>query len=293
MTVQDVAAAPPKTASLVWRGLTRSPSGFIGACIALAIMAFAFIGPLVVDSDNPSNGDKIWTPPSAEHWLGTNHQGKDTFVKLVMGGAEPLLVGFMAAFIAVAVAAIIGSLAGYLRGPVDTVALQITDIALTIPGIVLMLVITAMYRQISAVTVGVIIGLTTWPVLMRSIRAQVMSLREREFVEAAKLQNLGTLRIVFTEILPNMAGYIFINFILAINNAIYALVGMYLLGLLPSTADNWGLMIQESWATSAYRDPDAFMYIFAPLAMIILFQIGLVTMTRSLEQALNPRLREN
>ena len=167
MSSVDVASRPQRTASLVWRGLTRSPSGFIGACIALAVMAFAFIGPLVIDSTNPSNGDKIWTGPSAEHWLGTNQQGKDTLIKLIMGGAEPLLVGFMAAFIAVGVAAVVGSLAGYLRGPVDTVALQITDIALTVPGIVLMLVITAMYRQISATTVGIIIGLTTWPVLMR------------------------------------------------------------------------------------------------------------------------------
>src|SRR5699024_12407803 len=94
----------------------------------------------------------------------------------------------------------------------------------------------------------------TWPFLMRSIRAQVLSLKEREFVEAARLQDLGTARILFIEVLPNMAGYIFINFIIAVTNAIYAVVGMYLLGLLPSTADNWGLMIQQEIGRASCRD---------------------------------------
>ncbi len=276
----------------IWQGVTRSTSGFIGMCLVLGVLLFSFIGPHLVDTHNPTDVTAIWGPISSEHWLGTNHEGKDTFTQLVLGGREPILVGFTAALITVAIAVVLGGIAGYVRGRVDHLLLQLTDITMTIPFIVLMLVVASFYRTSSPLVVSLIIGVVTWPFLMRSIRAQVLSLKEREFVEAARLQDLGTARILFVEVLPNMAGYIFINFIIAVTNAIYAVVGMYLLGLLPSTADNWGLMIQQAWDNNAFLLPSAAPFLIAPMVMIMLFQIGLVTMTRSLEQALDPRLRD-
>ena len=276
----------------IWQGITRSTSGFIGLCLVLGVLLFSFVGPLLIDTHNPTDVTEIWGAPSAEHWLGTNHQGKDTFTQLVLGGREPIWVGFVAALITVAIALVLGAVAGYVRGRIDHFLLQLTDITMTIPFIVLMLVIASFYRTSSPLVVSFIIGLVTWPFLMRSIRAQVLSLKEREFIEAARLQDLGTARILFVEVLPNMAGYVFINFIIAITNAIYAVVGMYLLGLLPSTADNWGLMIQQAWDNNAFLLPRAAPFLIAPMVMIMLFQIGLVTMTRSLEQALDPRLRD-
>ncbi|WP_017609646.1 ABC transporter permease [Nocardiopsis xinjiangensis] len=276
----------------IWQGVTRSTSGLIGLCLVLSVLAFAFAGPYFIDPHNPTDTTAIWGPISSEHWLGTNHEGKDTFVQLVLGGREPIWVGVAAALITVAIAVVLGGIAGYVRGRVDHVLLQLTDITMTVPFIVLMLVVASFYRTSSPLMVSFIIGLVTWPFLMRSIRAQVLTLKEREFVEAARLQDLGTARILFVEVLPNMAGYIFINFIIAITNAIYAVVGMYLLGLLPSTADNWGLMIQQAWDNNAFLLPSAAPFLVAPMVMIMLFQIGLVTMTRSLEQALDPRLRD-
>lgn len=284
--------AAPGVWGTIWQGLTRSTSGFVGLCLVLSVLLFSFVGSLLIDHHNPTDVTAIWGPITAEHWLGTNHQGKDTFTQLVLGGREPIWVGFVAAVITVAIAVVLGGVAGYVRGRIDHFLLQLTDITMTIPFIVLMLVIASFYRTASPLVVSFIIGLVTWPYLMRSIRAQVLTLREREFVEAARLQDLGTARILFVEVLPNMAGYIFINFIIAVTNAIYAVVGMYLLGLLPSTADNWGLMIQQAWNNNAFLLPQAAPFLIAPMVMIMLFQIGLVTMTRSLEQALNPRLRD-
>jgi peptide/nickel transport system permease protein len=284
--------AAPGVWGTIWQGLTRSTSGFVGLCLVLSVLLFSFVGPLLIDHHNPTDVTAIWGPVTAEHWLGTNHQGKDTFTQLVLGGREPIWVGFVAAVITVAIAVVLGGVAGYVRGRIDHFLLQLTDITMTIPFVVLMLVIASFFRTSSPLVVSLIIGLVTWPYLMRSIRAQVLTLREREFVEAARLQDLGTARILFVEVLPNMAGYIFINFIIAITNAIYAVVGMYLLGLLPSTADNWGLMIQQAWNNNAFLLPQAAPFLIAPMVMIMLFQIGLVTMTRSLEQALNPRLRD-
>ncbi|WP_017570029.1 ABC transporter permease [Nocardiopsis halotolerans] len=290
MAVNTTAA--PGVWGAIWQGITRSTSGFVGLCLVIGVLLFSFVGPLIIDHHNPTDVTAIWGPITSEHWLGTNHQGKDTFTQLVLGGREPILVGFAAALITVAIAVVLGGVAGYVRGRVDHFLLQLTDVTMTIPFIVLMLVIASFYSTSSPLVVSFIIGLVTWPYLMRSIRAQVLTLREREFVEAARLQDLGTARILFVEVLPNMAGYIFINFIIAVTNAIYAVVGMYLLGLLPSTSDNWGLMIQQAWNNNAFLLPQAAPFLIAPMVMIMLFQIGLVTMTRSLEQALNPRLRD-
>jgi peptide/nickel transport system permease protein len=276
----------------VWTGLTRSPAGFAGSLLVLAIVLFSFVGPLVMDRHNPTDITKIWLSPSAEHWLGTQYEGKDTFKILVESGAEPIWVGALAATMAVVVAVALGSAAGYFRGRVDAILLQLTDVTVTIPQFLLMLAVVAFFEDIPPWGIAMVVGSTMWAFLFRSIRAQVLSLKEREFVEAARLQDLGAARIVFREILPNMAGFIFVNFVIAVNQAIYAIVGLYVLGLMPSDTPNWGLMIHISWRDNFYLNPTALPYVIAPLVMIVLFTIGLVTMGRGLDQALNPRLRE-
>lgn len=276
----------------LWTGLTRSPAGFAGTVLVLSIVAFSFIGPLVIDQHNPTDTSKIWTSPSSEHWLGTEYQGKDTFTILVNSGAEPIWVGTLAALMAVFVAVTFGSIAGYFRGRIDAILLQLTDVTVTIPQFLLMLAVVAFFENIPPWGIAMVVGSTMWAFLFRSIRAQVMSLKEREFVEAARLQNLGTVQIVFREILPNMAGFIFVNFVIAVNQAIYAIVGLFVLGLMPSGTPNWGLMIHNSWSQNFYLNPITMPYVLAPLIMIVLFTVGLVTMGRGLDQALNPRLRE-
>ncbi|THV28023.1 ABC transporter permease [Glycomyces paridis] len=276
----------------LWTGLTRSPAGFAGTLLVLLIVGFSFIGPLVVSKDNPVDATNIWAEPSAEHWLGTEYQGKDTFITLVNSGAEPIWVGTLAALMAVFVAVALGSIAGYYRGRIDAVLLQLTDVTVTIPQFLLMLAVVAFFENIPPWGIAIVVGSTMWAFLFRSIRAQVMSLKEREFVEAARLQNLGGARIVFREILPNMAGFIFVNFVISVNQAIYAIVGLFVLGLMPSGTPNWGLMIHNSWSQNFYLNPVTLPYVIAPLVMIVLFTVGLVTMGRGLDQALNPRLRE-
>lgn len=272
--------------------LTRSISGFVGLLLVLAILAMSLIGPLIMGTDVPGDASRAWEGPSAEHWLGLEGSGKDTFHLVVIGGREVLLVGFLAATITTFIAVAIGSLAGYFGGWFDAAMLQLTDIVMTIPQIVLLAVIGAFYDLNSTTLLAVIIGCLTWPVLMRSIRAQVLSLKEREFVEAAQLLDVGWVRIVFGEIVPNMASYILINFIIAVTNAIYAMVGLYLLGLAPQSGVNWGIMINNAWIQNAIANPDAAPYILAPVAMIILLQLGLILLTRTLEEILNPRLRD-
>lgn len=272
--------------------LTRSTSGFVGLCLVLAIVLLSVVGPVLIGTSVPGDPARAWEAPSARHWLGLEGAGKDTLHLLVIGGRTVLMVGFLAATITTVIAVAIGSLAGYFGGRFDALMLQLTDIVMTVPQIVLLAVVGAFYKLDSPTLLAIIVGVLSWPVLMRSIRAQVLSLKEREFVEAAQLLDVGWVRIVFGEIVPNMASYILINFIIAVTNAIYAMVGLYLLGLAPQRGVNWGIMINDAWTKGAMFNPDAMPYIIAPVTMIVLLQLGLILLTRTLEEILNPRLRD-
>jgi len=294
MSAATTTVALPKGRAVqgFFRELTRSKAGFAGFVLLALIVGMAIIAPLVVDPANPTQVDKIWGGPSLEHPLGNDGSGKDILKQILLGGQTVIFVGFGAALLTTVIAVVIGSLAAYFRGRFDAVMLQLTDIVMTIPQIVLLAVMGAFFRLDSPVALAVLIGVLSWPVLMRSIRAQVLTLKEREFVEAARLLDLGTLRVVFVEIVPNMASYILINFIIAVTNAIYALVGLYLLGLAPLAGANWGLMINDALIRGAATNRDAMIYILAPVTMIVLLQLGLIMLTRSLEEILNPRLRD-
>ncbi|MBA8795365.1 peptide/nickel transport system permease protein [Friedmanniella endophytica] len=276
----------------VFAQLTRSPSGFAGLILVVLIVGMSVLGPLVV-SPPVSDVNLAWNGPSGAHWLGTNGSGQDVLKLIVRGGQVVIFVGFGAAALTTVIAVAIGALAAYFRGRFDAIMLQITDIVMTVPQIVLLAVMGAFFQLDSPVALAALLGFLTWPVLMRSIRAQVLSLKEREFVEAARLLNLGTWRIVFVEIVPNMASYILINFIIAVTNAIYALAGLYLLGLAPMSGSNWGIMINDAWTSGAMFNPLAVLYILAPVAMIVLLNLGLIMLSRSLEEIINPRLRDS
>lgn len=286
----SVTAPALRGSGLLYR-LTRSKSGVAGFVLVMAIVVVTIVAPWFIDAPR-ADITQIWQAPSGEHLLGTDNAGRDIVDQVLRGGGTVIFVGFFAAALTTVIAVGLGALAAYLRGTVDSLLLQLTDVVMTIPQIVLLAVLGFFFQLSSPVYLAILIGSLSWPILMRSIRAQVLSLKEREFVEAARLLDLGTARVVFVEIVPNMAGYIFINFIIAVTNAMYALVGLYVLGLAPMEGNNWGIMIHTAWHQGAMSLPQAATYMLAPVAMIALFQLGLIMLTRSLEEVLNPRLSD-
>ena len=140
-------------------------------------------------------------------------------------------------------------------------------------------------------SLGLLLGLLSWPALLRAVRSQALSLKEREFVEAARSLDLGTPHIVFREIVPNMMTYIIISFALAMTGAIYAQVALVLFGLVPFSGSNWGVMLSLAWVRGAIFFKDSIWYIMMPILAIVLLQLSVVTTTRSLELVFNPRLR--
>jgi peptide/nickel transport system permease protein len=138
---------------------------------------------------------------------------------------------------------------------------------------------------------AVLLAALSWPALMRAVRAQMLSLRERDYVEAALTLDLGLYHIIVREVFPNMVSYIAINFIFAIRGAMYALVGLVILGMVPLAEPDWGIMIYNAQTFGAFYSQQGYMMALAPILAIALFQLSLILFTRSLEEIFNPRLR--
>jgi peptide/nickel transport system permease protein len=272
--------------------LRRSPSGFIGFIIVALLVAITAIGPFFTPSLSPDVKSILLPLGSPGHLLGTDNEGKDVLIQMIDGGRAVIFIGFFAAAISTVIAIIFGSLAAYLGGAVDSAVVTLADVVLTIPQIVLLAVLGSFVKLDSPVVLALLVGGLSWPVLTRAVRSQVLSLKEREFVEAARLLDLGTARVVFVEILPNMASFILMNFMIGVTNAIYQLVGLYLLGLAPLTGSNWGIMLNRAWIAGAIFNDASLGFILSPVVAIVLLLLGLVMMTRSLEEILNPRLRD-
>jgi peptide/nickel transport system permease protein len=272
--------------------LRRSPSGFIGFIIVALLVAITAIGPFFTPSLSPDVKSILLPFGSPGHLLGTDNEGKDVLIQMIDGGRAVIFIGFFAAAISTVIAIILGSLAAYLGGAFDSAVVTLADVVLTIPQIVLLAVLGSFVKLDSPVVLALLVGSLSWPVLTRAVRSQVLSLKEREFVEAARLLDLGTARVVFVEILPNMASFILMNFMIGVTNAIYQLVGLYLLGLAPLTGSNWGIMLNRAWIAGAIFNDASLGFILSPVVAIVLLLLGLVMMTRSLEEILNPRLRD-
>jgi peptide/nickel transport system permease protein len=275
------------------RLMARNKAGFMGFLVVLVIVVGSFITPLVIPF-NPSSGstNMIYVAPSWAHPLGTDYEGRDVFVQVLRGGIDVVTVGFLAAFITTAIAVTFGALSAFVGGRVDWAITGIADIVLTIPVLPLFIVIAGLFTLSSTWQLSFILGAVSWPLLLRAVRAQALSLKERDYVEAARALDLGTRHIIFHELLPNMMSYIVINFVLAATSAIYLAVSLVFLGLVPLSESNWGVMLNLAYVRGAIYLPNALPYILGPAAAIVLLQFSLVLTLRSLDEVFNPRLRE-
>lgn len=292
----DVPTASPTRAVMtsatgVLSALARNKAGLVGFVVFMVFVIGAFIGPLFVPQTLPTDVRAIYQGPSAQHPLGTDSEGRDIFIQMINGGQSIILVGITAALFSTAIAITFGAIAAYVGGYIDTIIMLAADVVLTLPQIVLLVVLSTFIHLNSPWLLAFIIALLSWPTLLRAVRAQVLSLKEREYVEAARVLDLGTPRILFLEILPNMANFILMNFTIGMTSAIYAEVFLYLFGVVPLAGNNWGIMLNLAWVRGAIFFKQSLLYILAPVLAISLLQLSIVTMTRSLEDIFNPRLR--
>lgn len=273
-----------------FKQLWRNKAGFVGFLIILTLTLMSFVGPLIVEPETKSHVDQINKPPSAEHPLGTDFMGRENWRMLVHGGREVLMVAFLAGMMTTLIAVTIGAVSAFLGGQVDNLLMTITDIWLTLPRFLLLVVIATQISLKNFWTLAMFLAIIGWPGLARQVRSQFLSLRKREYVEAARLLNLGTPHIIFREMLPTMMSFVMIALISAMAAAIYSQTGLVFLGLVPF-GNNWGVMFSLAYAKNAIYSPNARASLLTPMGAIILFQLGLVLFSRSLEEIFNPRLR--
>ena len=275
------------------RLLAGRPSGLIGFFGIVFFLLLAYVVPIFVPAQEQSSVNEIYQTPSLQHLLGTDNSGRDVLNLIVQGGKEILSVAILTAGITTLIAMTLGSLAATLGGKVDATLVGIADIVLTVPGLIVLIVISALARPTNFVALALVLSVLGWAGLMRQVRAQVLTLKERDYVEAARSLDLGLFHIIFREILPNMRSYIVIHFVQGMTGAIYAQVALIVLGLVPFTGNNWAKTIYFANTQGAFYFRDAFWFVFSPILAIVLLQLSLVLFVNALEDIFNPRLRSS
>ena len=266
------------------------PIGAIGFFLLLAIILMSVFGPIWFPLDTISDPSQLLKAPSAEHFLGTDHLGRDIWAQIVSGGRELLVMAFLTASIAVVLGIFLGSFSALVGGKLDEILLFLADVWLTIPRFPLLVVLSGFFT-LDALALALVLAILSWAGIYRTVRAQVLSLRNRDFIEVAFMLDMPKLYIIFKEVLPNMMGLIVANFTLLMRAAIYSQVGLVFLGLLPLD-QNWGVMINVAWNQGVIYNPDAIWFLLAPTIVICLLILSLVWISRSMEEFFNPGLRK-
>jgi peptide/nickel transport system permease protein len=201
-----------------------------------------------------------------------------------------LELAFVAGLLMSAIAVAVGLLGAFSGGLVDRIVVGLTDLWLTVPRFVLLLVVASLYPIGSTVALAALIAVFGWPYLARQVRAQALSLRRREYVEAARLLQLRTSHILLRYLAPAIAPFVVISTIMGMTAAIYQQVALAFFGLVP-LEDNWGVLFSVAYGQNAIYLPAAAWSLFAPIAAICLLQFCLVLTSRTLEGLFDPRLR--
>jgi peptide/nickel transport system permease protein len=273
-----------------WALYKKSRIGMFGLILVLSFVAVALAAPWIAPYDPRALVGRPFERPSEDHILGTDQVGRDIYSQLIWGSRVSLMVGLFASTFSVMIGTAIGLLSGYLRGPIDTVMMRITDLFITLPDLPLMLILAAIIGR-SVWNIILVIAVTGWTGTARMVRAQTLSIKERPYVEAARSVGARDSQIMFRHILPNIIPLIFANAIVGIVNAILSESGLSFLGLGDPTKPSWGLILRHANEVGAMATGRLW-FIIPPGICIMLIAIGFAFSSYSLDQILNPRLRE-
>jgi peptide/nickel transport system permease protein len=263
-----------------------------GSIIMLAIVLFGLLGPFFYDMNRAKVG--AVTPsqsPSSEYPLGTDVQGSDILALLILGTPQTLKIGLIAGFVGLSIGVVLGLVSGYFGGIQDTVVRTVTDIFLTIPALAILIVVASSIRVLSIEAMALIVASLAWMGPTRTIRAQVLTLRERRYIQMARISGLSNIEIIFTEIMPNLIPYIAATLVLSISSGILAAIGLEVLGLGPSHLPSLGMLI--FWAQfydAIFRG--MWWWFVPPIVILILIFVGLFLLATGLDNISNPRLQK-
>src|SRR5215213_10235893 len=292
----SLAAAPRRISSRVrvpgWLVLLlRNPKSRLGLIMLAFVVIIALIAPLISVAD-PNGFDLLAArqAPSWSHLFGTTDQGSDIFSQVVLGARRSLLLGFIAALLATGIAATLGVTAAYVGGIVDDVINFLINVFLVIPAIPLLVVASGFLKSKGLATMAVVLAVVLWAFEARILRGQALSLKNRDFVYAAKTAGESTRRIVFAELMPNMISRIAAAFVLVFYIALLTDAGLEFLGLGDMTKTSWGVTLYWAQVNSTVLQGEWWPFFF-PGAALAFTVLGLVLLLAGIDEVSNPRLR--
>jgi peptide/nickel transport system permease protein len=284
----------PSRLTLTLRYLRRNKSLVIGLAIAIGLTLFSIIGSLTIDTEKLAYplAVKPKQPPSAEYPLGTDFFGRDLLAVMVRGVWQTAVIGLIAGAIGTGVGVVLGFLSAYYGGAVDTLIRAITEVLLPIPAFLILVIIAGSIdrRSVTIYTMALIVSLLAWMGPTRIMRAQVLSLKERLFVNVARLSGMGNLEIVFKEILPNMLPFILASFVSGVFAGIFASFGLSVLGRGPLREPLIGNTIWFAQQQAAFFNGWWWWPLWPTLALILIF-VSLTLINIGLDELANPRVR--
>jgi peptide/nickel transport system permease protein len=274
---------------LVW----SSTKARIGIILLLGFVAVAVFAPVIAPYEGNRTDFAPLLPPSGEHLLGTTTAGGDIFSQLVHGTRVSLLVGLFGGLAATVIALVVGMVSGYKEGTLtDDVLSFVTNVALVVPVLPLMIVLIA-YSEVRGIPLIVfVIGITSWAGHARAKRAQIITLRNRDFVTAAKFAGEGSGRIIFREIMPSMTSLVAAGFVGAATGAIGAEAGLSFLGLGDPNTVSWGTMLYQADAQGAVAQ-GLWLWVLVPGLTLALLITSLTFINFGIDLLSNPHLRED
>jgi peptide/nickel transport system permease protein len=264
------------------------------AAVGLAVVAFfvllAIIGPWIAPYDPDKRGNELVAAPSGAHWFGTDHLGRDIFSQVLVGARSVVFVGFLAGLVATVLAVLIGVTAGYLGGTADDGLSVLSNVFLVIPALPLIIIITSTLPNAGDTLVAMVIGFTSWAWGARVLRAQTLSLRRRDYVEAARATGEPTWRIVGFEVLPNLTAVIASNFVGTVVFAVLSEITLSFIGVSGASTWNWGTIL--FWAQSQQALAQGAWWWFVPAGLAIaVLGTALSLLNFGIDEFVNPRLR--
>ncbi len=228
-----------------WRRLRKNRLAVAGAIILLVLGILCAFGPLFAQSYQEQNLDLGATPPSADHWLGTDTLGRDLFARILYGGRISILVGLVATFVALAIGVVYGAVAGFFGGKIDSVMMRLVDIMYALPFTIFVILLMVFFGR-NIVLLFVAIGAVEWLTMARIVRGQILTIKKMEFIEAARSLGFGKRRIIFRHMIPNVLGPIIVYTTLTIPAVMLLEAFLSFLGLgVQPPMSSWGVLIKD------------------------------------------------
>ena len=275
----------------VWRRLKRNKMAVLGLIILIILVLLAVFADVIANYDNvviKQNLAHRLQGPSAAHWLGTDEFGRDIFARLVHGTRVSLQVGIVAVGISIVIGGILGAVAGYYGGKLDNTIMRIMDIFLAVPSILLAIAIVSALGP-SIINLMLAISISSVPSYARIVRASVLSIRDQEFIEAAKAIGASNTRIIFRHIIPNSLAPVIVQATLGVASAILSTAGLSFIGLgIQPPAPEWGSMLSGGRQYLRY----AWWVTTFPGVAIMITILSLNLLGDGLRDALDPRLKQ-